>query len=333
MRSSRLPVLTLVAVFVSLGLGLLMGAAISGSDEIRLRQQAVLTNLESEVVRVRSVQDELSLRLHAETAARQAAENVNQTLLEWAVADRLQGGQVAIFYASPGAVGAARSLRRLLQLSGSQIVYEYRLDALAGSASNVTQLLAGISAAVSMERERSEKPPAFPNQAPEQPQTSPQPSEQPSTSTAVDEDAGGSLIVLVLVKAGDRPRNPAPQSVDAAAEQAANERTFLNFHRELLRQARQQGIERIALGVFRDGTEVSESLIQTYARQQALVVDGVDKSGGQAALVLGLSVDARGVLGIFPDAVLIPAYPRAIPAGSEAGYEGELRDEETGGAF
>lgn len=302
MNRGRPTLLTLVAVFASLGLGLMIGAAISGSNEIWLHHQALLKNLEAEVARVRSVQDQLTLQLHAEAVARQTAENVNHTLLEWVAADRLPGERIAILYASPAVVQAARRLRELLQLAGSQIIYERRLDTLAGDSAGTARMVEEMVVASAGKHE-----------------LTPEGSESETPPSTPAERAAGpdSLVMLVLIKAGELD-TARPMTVQSAATDPRDaEKAVLDRHRVLLDAAREQGIGRVVLGIFRDGHEITDSLVQLYIRHQALVVDGVEKSGGQAALVLGLCVGVRGLMGVFPDAVLIPAYPRAIPADAQ----------------
>ncbi|MBE3577124.1 MAG: copper transporter [Limnochordales bacterium] len=320
MIRGRLPLATLVAIFASLGLGLMIGAAISGSDATWLRQQAVLSNLEAEVARVRSAQDQLTQRLHDEVAARQVAESANHTLLEWAVADRLSGERIALLYTSPAAAQASQRLRQLLQLAGSQVVYEERLDTLAGGSSAVARLVAEIAATSAGGREagpggsdsNTEVPPATGASRPSLP--SPAPGSPAAAERRQPETVGraattGSLVMLVLA-AGTKAADSATATMGGAA--VDTEQAVLNQHRQLLHAAREQGIERIALGIFRKSSQIPDipdSLVQLYLRQEALVVDGMEKSGGQAALVLGLCVGVRGLVGAFPDAVLIPAYP------------------------
>lgn len=137
-------------------------------------------------------------------------------------------------------------------------------------------------------------------------------------------------VLLVLVQAVD---------MGAGADKISNspslEPATMEFHRQLLLQAKRSGWQRLALGVFRDPTCAPtaaslgvksvargaantntrvEEIARLYARQGALVVDGLETSGGQAAMILGLYVGARGVLGIFPDGTLLPAFPRVVPA-------------------
>lgn len=332
MDRGRFPAVTVAAIFLALGIGLLAGSALSVGDDLQQRQALLLADLEAEMNKVRQAQDRLNLQLHREVAARERAEEIAQTLLEWAVADRLAGEAVAVVYASPTAAEWARPFSSTLRLAGVQILGEWRVHpgeldpgGRSGGASDpvgqaVTRLLAMIGQARAAGRNPggNESSTALPGaQLPKPGPGAGPPAGEPETGNEEPRpEAAGNPgrekaraeqpVLLVLVQASNSP------SLEPAT---------MEFHRQLLLQAKRSGWQRLALGVFRDSTcsltpasPGVEEIARLYARQGALVVDGLETSGGQAAMILGLYVGARGVLGIFPDGTLLPAFPRVVPA-------------------
>ncbi|HHV55496.1 MAG TPA: copper transporter [Firmicutes bacterium] len=342
MDRGRFPAVTVAAIFLALGIGLLAGSALSVGDDLQQRQALLLAHLEAEMNKVRQAQDRLNLQLHREVAARERAEEIAQTLLEWAVADRLAGEAVAVVYASPTAAEWARPFSSTLRLAGVQILGEWRVHpgeldpgGHSGGASDpigqaVTRVLAMIGQARAAGRNpggnesstalpEAQLPMPGPGAGPpagEPEMGNEEPRSEAAGNPGREKARAEQPVLLVLVQAVD---------MGAGADKISNSPSIdpatMEFHRQLLLQAKRSGWQRLALGVFRDPTcsltpasPGVEEIVRLYARQGALVVDGLETSGGQAAMILGLYVGARGVLGIFPDGTLLPAFPRVVPA-------------------
>ncbi|MBE3583735.1 MAG: copper transporter [Limnochordaceae bacterium] len=124
----RWHIASLVAIFLALGLGIMVGVAISQSPAVIDKQGEALRHLSVEVAEVRRVQDGLTRRLHQEQIRRQTAERFTRELAAWAMMGRLTGRPVCVVYASPQAEAAAASLRQALPIAGVPDWNEIVLD-------------------------------------------------------------------------------------------------------------------------------------------------------------------------------------------------------------
>lgn len=112
---------TVIAIFLAVGIGVLIGAALPPDNVVLEKQQAVLTRLEAELVRLRDDKRQLA-QLTSElnaTAGRQS--ETIETLAKMAVAERLFGKHILLAEWGPVSLPTRDALIASLEQSGASV--------------------------------------------------------------------------------------------------------------------------------------------------------------------------------------------------------------------
>ncbi|MDK2882489.1 MAG: hypothetical protein PWP58_825 [Bacillota bacterium] len=115
--------LTLIAVFLALAVGVIVGTALPGAELVFGEQQSVIEELK---VTFEELRNEVSARqAEIELLRREklAAEEFGRCVLPLLVADRLTGRKIGLIIASPPTPTLAE-VRTLLTLAGAEVVFE-----------------------------------------------------------------------------------------------------------------------------------------------------------------------------------------------------------------
>ncbi|MBX5463941.1 MAG: copper transporter [Clostridia bacterium] len=115
----RTHVISLVAVFLALGIGLLLGLSLADRQPVTQTQQGLITRLESQYDRLRGENESLAGRVQQLSQSLAQEQQAHGELLDLLVGGRLQGLRVALFdLGSPDEESAVRSL---LEQAGAQV--------------------------------------------------------------------------------------------------------------------------------------------------------------------------------------------------------------------
>lgn len=120
MLDSRYLIVSLAAVFVALGLGVVIGFAMGGRDALHRQEQSLAARLEADFRRLLSDGQQLRLQLSEQQAALAALEQERERLADLAVAGRLTGRVVGLVGAD--ASGGSATLAARLQAAGAEVV-------------------------------------------------------------------------------------------------------------------------------------------------------------------------------------------------------------------
>lgn len=111
---------SLVAIFLSLGLGILIGTSLAGDREELHRRDQWLTTLEREFDRVRGRAKEMEASIEQLAAERDRYAAFSGELVEALVAGRLEGRTIATV--AIGWVEAAQEVEGFLQVAGAEVI-------------------------------------------------------------------------------------------------------------------------------------------------------------------------------------------------------------------
>ncbi|MDI3299454.1 MAG: copper transporter [Bacillota bacterium] len=115
----RTHVISLVAVFLALGIGLLLGLSLADRQPVSRTQQGLIARLESQYDRLHTENENLASRVQelSQSVARQ--QQANGELLDMLVGRRLSGLRVAIF--DLGAPDQEAAIRPVLERAGARV--------------------------------------------------------------------------------------------------------------------------------------------------------------------------------------------------------------------
>ncbi|MDI6711344.1 MAG: copper transporter [Bacillota bacterium] len=116
----RYHIVSLVAVFLALGIGILIGSAVLGNDTIAQSQQQVADRLEKHLNELRHENEVVRQQLAALQAENAVQRQFSKDALPFLVAGRLAGVNVALVETSPFATG--QDLRPVLEMAGARVV-------------------------------------------------------------------------------------------------------------------------------------------------------------------------------------------------------------------
>lgn len=113
-------ILAIAAVFVALGLGILVGVSVLGADQVLVeRQTQLIRSLEDRFEEMQAANRAVTERVQTLEAEMEETQRRSQQLAQLAVAGRLQGQTVAVVRAGEGPVPTA--LTETLQAAGADL--------------------------------------------------------------------------------------------------------------------------------------------------------------------------------------------------------------------
>ncbi|MDI3317426.1 MAG: copper transporter [Bacillota bacterium] len=115
----RTHIVSLVAVFLALGIGLLLGLALADHQPVSRTQQELVARLESQYERLHNDNEKLASRVQQLSRTAALARRDNGDLIEMLVGTRLKGIRVAIF--DLGAPDQEAAIRPVLQTAGAEV--------------------------------------------------------------------------------------------------------------------------------------------------------------------------------------------------------------------
>jgi hypothetical protein len=294
----RYHIASLVAVFLALGLGILIGAAALGERVLVRQQTRLIERLENDVTRVTTERRGLQRELAAERTALQQANRFGRAILPLLVADRLSGKQVALIRLNPGAEAksAGDDLPALIRQAGAEVAAS--LTFLVDPADLEASQRAGVAKILGITPEADNLPGEM------------------LRGLARELARGAPALLLshlvdvqVLAAAGGT-KAPAQVAVivgGAAGETRAESVRTLDL--PLIDALRDMGLTVAVV----ETTDVPLSLLKSYRGKGVLTVDNVDTPAGQTALILGLAMGKRGHYGVKETA------RQLLPLSGEAG--------------
>ena len=116
---------TVVAVFLALGLGMAAGGAILGEEGLIRRYDALITALEADFARVREEGRRQRQRVQSLTGELAAARATSDDLVHWAVNGRLAGQRIAVVVV--GEAGLPEDLDSTLRKAGAEVLSVSRI--------------------------------------------------------------------------------------------------------------------------------------------------------------------------------------------------------------
>lgn len=144
----RQHILTLVAIFLALGLGVLIGGAIFTDESISRNQEELVDRLEKDFSTLRGENRKLAEDLNLLRANLETERKFADWILPWAIQDRLEGESFALVSQEAIDKRVSRQFSDLLQQSGAKVVAELSVKPklLADGRPEDFQVLAGILA-------------------------------------------------------------------------------------------------------------------------------------------------------------------------------------------
>ncbi|MGE5552765.1 MAG: copper transporter [Betaproteobacteria bacterium] len=279
----RYHIASLVAVFLALGLGILIGTAALGERVLIRQQSRLIEQLENDVTRLGNERRDLQRELLAERAALRQADRFGRAALPLLVADRLYGKQVAIIRLNPTteSKSGVDDLTALLRRAGAEVAAT--LTFLEDPAGMDASRRAGVAKILGID-------PAGENLTVE------------TLRGLARELARGAPTLLTsylvdaqVVSVAGGTKAPAQIAVivgGAAVESRVESVRTLDL--PLIDALRGVGLT-VAMV---ETTDVTVSLMKSYRGKGILTVDNVDTPAGQAALVLGLAMGKTGNYGV-----------------------------------
>jgi hypothetical protein len=122
----RCQLITVVAVFLALGLGMAAGGAILGEEGLTRRFDALVGALEVDFARVREETRRQRRRLEALTAELAGVRAGRDDLVRWVVAGRLAGQRIAVVIV--GETGPPQDLDSTLREAGAEVLSVSRIS-------------------------------------------------------------------------------------------------------------------------------------------------------------------------------------------------------------
>ncbi|MDI6870041.1 MAG: copper transporter [Bacillota bacterium] len=280
----RYHIVSLVAVFLALGLGILIGTAALGERVLVQEQNRLIERLESDVTRLTNERRDLQRELSQERAALRQADRFGREVLPYLVADRLYGKQVAVIRLSPAPESrpGVDELQAVLRRAGAEVTtslafLEDPVQMDASHRAGVARILGVADPAAEglpvetlrgIARELARGAPTL------------------LTSYLVDAE-------MVAVTGGTKAPAQVAVIVGGAANEARAE-SVRTLDLPLIDALRGAGLTVAVV----ETTDVAVSLIKHYRTKGVLTVDNIDTPAGQVALVMGLAMGKTGNYGV-----------------------------------
>ncbi|HHW15755.1 MAG TPA: copper transporter [Firmicutes bacterium] len=295
----RYHIASLVAVFLALGLGILIGTAALGERVLVRQQSQLIERLESDVSRMTNERRELQKELASQRERFRQAERFGRAVLPFLVADRLYGRRVAVIRLNPGSAETRPGDDELLAT-------------LKRAGAEVTRVLVFLQSPAALEPEQRAGVAKILGIAPES-------EELPGETLRglARELARGtpSLLTSYLVdaqvlSASGGTKAPAQVAVVVGgAEEGGRAEAVRTLDLPLIDALRQVGLTVAAV----ERSDVAVSLVKSYRTKGVLTVDNIDTPAGQVALVMGLALGKTGNFGVKETA------RQLLPLSGEAG--------------
>lgn len=278
----RYHIASLVAVFLALGLGILIGTAALGERVLVRQQSQLIERLESDVTRLSNERRDLQREVGQGRSELRQADRFGRTVLPLLVGDRLYGKQVAIMRLNPAPEAhSGDDLPSTLRRAGAEVTTS--LTFLEDPAMMDTERRAGVARILGID-------PAAENLPVE-------------TLRGVARELGRGTPTLLtsylvdaqVVTVTSGTKAPAQLAVIlGGAPDEARAAAARSLDLPLIDALRTVGITVAAA----ETTDVKVSLIKQYRTKGILTVDNIDTPAGQAALVLGLATGKSGNYGV-----------------------------------
>ncbi|KUK40462.1 MAG: hypothetical protein XD69_1489, partial [Clostridia bacterium 62_21] len=121
----RYHIVSLVAVFLALGIGILVGSTVLGGDTLVKQQEELASRLEQHLEGLRRENDALRAELNRAEAEQQRFNDFAREVLPLLVADRLKGMQIAVIETAP--YDTTQDLKPLLETAGGTVSTSVRV--------------------------------------------------------------------------------------------------------------------------------------------------------------------------------------------------------------
>lgn len=118
---ARYHITSLVAVFVALATGIVIGGLLLGEHGFDAQQRRLIAQIEGEIAQSRSAREKALLERDRLARRLQETEKLLDEVLLWSVEDRLRGRQLAVAYAGGDLPPGGRELVALLQAAGAEV--------------------------------------------------------------------------------------------------------------------------------------------------------------------------------------------------------------------
>jgi len=295
--------LLMIGIFLSLGLGILMGISLESKDILENQQRLIAEEIEAKFVSMRNESDQLKSQIELLEQDRRSIESLTELLFTEVVENKLAGLRISLVETSEQF--SYSHLMSLFKLSGASVESNFTLQTKAYSrAENLEMALSAF----------------YHTDTPENLYRSIVEdlvySIYHGTTTPLIErlkelnliksltDIGDGCDVVVLAGRGRSP---------------AGEDHGLNFDLEFIRVANEKGIPVIAV----ETTDIIDTAIPLYKQMGISTVDNVDTLYGKLALI-SLLQGSYGNYGIkdgsdalLPDPLFLPAFIHGIEEGEE----------------
>lgn len=296
----RYHIASLVAVFLALGLGILIGAAALGERVLVRQQSELIERLERDVTRVTEERRELQGQLVETRTQLRQADRFGRAVLPLLVADRLYGKQVAIIRLNPAPESRTiDDLLAVLRTAGAEVTVN--LAFLEEPAAMDAASRAGVARILGMADPNAESLPleTLRGMSRELARGTP----TLLTSYLVDSQ-------VVTVSGGSKAPTQIAVLVGGASDETRAE-SVRTLDLPLIDSLRGVGITVAVVEV----TDVQTSLIKHYRTKGVLTVDNIDTPAGLTALVMGLATGKTGNYGVKETArqLMPPAGESELP--------------------
>lgn len=279
----RYHIASLVAVFLALGLGILVGTAALGERVLVRQQGQLIERLESDVTRLTKERRDIQKDLAASRADLRQADRFGRAVVPFLVADRLYGKQVAILRVNPvAAPGTGEELVSVLRRAGAEVTTT--MTFLEDPADMSPEHRAGVARILGVADPKVEHLPAevLRGVARELARGTPALLTSYLVDAQVVSVTGGTKapaqLAIIVGGANDQTRVESVRSLDLP----------------LMDALRQVGLAAAVV----ETKDVPVSLIKQYRGKGVLTVDDVDTPAGQTALILGLASGKTGNYGV-----------------------------------
>ncbi|HNY67838.1 MAG TPA: copper transporter [Bacillota bacterium] len=289
MMSLRYHVVSLAAVIVALGIGILIGASVVGDRGMMKQQELLISRLDADFERLVSDRDQLLAE--AEMLHRFAREATSHLL-----AGRLRGRAVAVV-ALPGAGDATGAIAQACEAAGAQVaLVEFTQDALARAGPGEAEAWAGAVSSSDLARVRSLS----------------------AMGVAKVKMAEGTKYNSMVVAAAPTVSEAGIRIAQALARESDRRgiRAVLGWTCAVSNSWNADWPTNASFGAFSPGPAVGQVQGQTQAPHWPAQVYGIGRLPGNIAVVLALA-GAEGVFGLPPSPVFLPE--NAAPAKQGAG--------------
>lgn len=292
----RYHIASLAAVFLALGLGILVGTAALGERVVVKQQGELIDRLEKDVTRMTNERRDLQRELTQSKADLRNADRFGRAVLPFLISDRLYGKQVAVIRLNPTADNRQTDdLLAVLRRAGAEVTTT--LTFLEDPAVMDATRRTGVARILGIDPAGESLP-------------------LETLRGMAREIARGAPTLLTsyladaqVVTSGGGSKAPATVAVivgGATVEGRVESVRTLDL--PLIDALRSVGLTVAVV----ETTDAKESLVKQYRTKGVLTVDNIDSPPGQVALVLGLATGKNGNYGVKETA------RQLLPLGGEA---------------